>query len=796
MKRISLLLLAALWLGAHAQDAGYQMPPPAIADLLLAKPTPSPSVDDKGEWMILSQFNSYPSVEELAQPELKIAGLRLNPNNFGPSRRTYVSAYTLRSLSSLQDFAIAGLPANLLGSNLSWSPNYKKAAFTHTSNNAIDLYVIDIATKKATKINKQPLNAVLGSPYAWISDEALVYKAITKPASAAPPKPLKPKGPTVQQSIGKAAPSPTFQDLIKSPYDEELFAFMANSQLVKWRNGVETKLGNADLHNDIQVSPDQQYLLLNTINKPFSYLVQAYSFPATYTVVDLNGKTIATIAKNPSSEGVPIGYDNVEDFPRDISWRDDEPATIVYTKALDSGVFKNNVTHHDALYVLSAPFNGPAKEWTKVVKRFYGLQFTNSNYALLYDGDLGKKQMRLSKLGNSNNVQEEIYTRSMDDGYNNPGNPVTAKNKFGASVVATFDGGTKFMTNNTQGASAKGDLPFLAVFDVVKKEKNIVWRCEEGVYEYAAVVLNVEKQLVLTRKESQSMVPNLYLRDLKNNTAKAVTSFPDPQPVLRKVRKEKISYKRSDGVDLTATVYLPEGYKPGVDKPLPVFMWAYPREFKSAADAAQVRGSQNTFTRIGWGSIVFHVTQGYCIMDETEFPIVGEGDKEPNDNFVEQLEMNARAAIEKIAQLGYGDSTRVAVGGHSYGSFMTANLLAHTNLFKAGIARSGAHNRTLTPFGFQNERRTYWQAPEIYFKMSPFSYADKIKTPLLLIHGDADNNPGTFPIQSERLYNAIKGQGGKVRYVSLPYESHGYQGRENILHMLWEQQQWLDKWLK
>jgi dipeptidyl aminopeptidase/acylaminoacyl peptidase len=265
---------------------------------------------------------------------------------------------------------------------------------------------------------------------------------------------------------------------------------------------------------------------------------------------------------------------------------------------------------------------------------------------------------------------------------------------------------------------------------------------------------------------------------------------------LRKVKKEKITYKRSDGVDLTATVYMPADFKPGVDKPLPVFMWAYPREFKSAADAAQVRGSQNTFTRIGWGSIVFHVTQGYCIMDETEFPIVGEGDKEPNDNFVEQLEMNARAAIEKIAALGYGDSSKVAVGGHSYGSFMTANLLAHTNLFKAGIARSGAHNRTLTPFGFQNERRTYWQAPEIYFKMSPFSYADKIKTPLLLIHGDADNNPGTFPIQSERLYNAIKGNGGTVRYVSLPYESHGYQGRENILHMLWEQQQWLDKWLK
>ncbi|RYZ25484.1 MAG: S9 family peptidase, partial [Chitinophagaceae bacterium] len=239
-----------------------------------------------------------------------------------------------------------------------------------------------------------------------------------------------------------------------------------------------------------------------------------------------------------------------------------------------------------------------------------------------------------------------------------------------------------------------------------------------------------------------------------------------------------------------------KGYNKEKDGPLPVFMWAYPREFNSADDAAQVRGSQHRFITISSGSPIFYVTQGFAVFDNAEMPIVAKANGKPNDNFIEQLKMNAEAAINKLAEMGVGDRTRVAVGGHSYGAFMTANLLAHTNLFKAGIARSGAYNRTLTPFGFQNEERTYWQAPELYYEMSPFSYADKIKTPLLLIHGEADNNPGTFPINSERLFNAVKGHGGTVKLVMLPYESHGYTGKENLLHVLAEQGQWLEKFVK
>jgi dipeptidyl aminopeptidase/acylaminoacyl peptidase len=398
----------------------------------------------------------------------------------------------------------------------------------------------------------------------------------------------------------------------------------------------------------------------------------------------------------------------------------------------------------------------------------------------------------MSKL--MNGTLESLIDRSTDDAYNDPGTPITEKNKYGQNVVKLINGSQMLMRGN--GASAKGDLPFLNLFDINTKQTTQLWRCEEPNYESVVDVIDFDKLHIVTSKQSQTEPPNYFIRDLKNNTAKAVTAFTDPQPGIRGVTKQKITYKRKDGVDLAADLYLPAGYNKEKDGLLPVLMWAYPREFKSAADAAQLRGSKYTFTRVGSGSIVFWATQGYAIMDNTEFPIIGEGDKQPNDNFVEQLEWSAKAAIDKIAEMGIADSTRVAVGGHSYGAFMTANLLAHTKLFKAGIARSGAYNRTLTPFGFQNEERTYWQAPEIYFNMSPFSFANKIKTPMLMIHGEADNNPGTFPIQSERLYNAIKGHGGTVRFVQLPFESHGYAAKENILHMLWEQHEWLEKYVK
>jgi dipeptidyl aminopeptidase/acylaminoacyl peptidase len=799
MKRLLLsLYLLTGTIALQAQDAvDYQLPPKEMADLLLAKPTPGISLDSKAEWMLLSGRNSYPSVEELALPEYRIAGLRINPENYSPSRQVFISSFSLKNIKTNKTFAVSGVPQPLYAGNVSWSPDEKTISFTHTGKKGVDLYLIDIATQKAKKINKQPLNVILGAGTIWLDNNTLLYRTAIKPASAAPVKPLMPKGPTVQQNLGKAAPSPTFQDLIKSPFDEQLFEFYATSQLVKNKNGMETLVGKPAIYGSISLSPDKNYMLLRTIRKPFSYLVSTGGFPSVVSITDMNGKVLKELAKLPSTEGTPSGYDNTQNLPRRFDWRDDEAATVTWAQPLDSGLIKKDVEFHDAVFALSAPFNGTAKELFKTKMRYSGTQWGDAGLALVTEGLRSKQRQRVSRFNPASGTLETLYEGNSTDAYNDPGTPVTTKNKYGRYVVQSIDNGSKLLMNNTTGSSPKGDLPFLAKFDLATKKNEIIWRCNEGVFEYVVDVIDPAKLILLTRRESQKEVPNYYVKNMVLRVAdRQITNFINPYPALDGVVREKISYKRADGIDLTGNLYLPKGYHPGQDSALPLLIWAYPREFNSAADAAQIRGSKDRFTAISWASPIYWVTQGYAVLDNAEMPIVAAEGKKPNDTFVEQLRLNAEAAINKLSDMGVADKNRVAVGGHSYGAFMTANLLAHTNLFKAGIARSGAYNRTLTPFGFQNEERTYWEVPQLYYEMSPFSYANKIKTPLLLIHGDSDNNPGTFPINSERLFNAIKGFGGTTRFVFLPYESHSYSGKENILHMLWEMNAWLDKYVK
>jgi len=793
--RLLSIFLIVLSIGCHtvlAQEmTSYQQPPKVMSDVLLAPPTPWASIDDRGTYMILSQAGSYNKVEELAQPELRIAGLRINPNTFGPSRNRFVRSYTIRHLASGRETKVSGLPDPLQGSGPVWNPSQTRFAVTHTRPDGIDLYEVEIRTGVARKVNLTPLNLVLAG-FSYIDDETLLYFTTLASSDAAPVRPMTPQGPVIQESAGRSAPSRTYQDLIRSPYDEALFAFYATSQLVENRHGRESRIGRPAIYQSAVPSPDRQYYLTDVIVPPFSYLVPAYGFPSVVSVTDRQGRSVRILAELPSTENSPSGFDNVQDVARGFNWRADEPASVYWARPLDGGLMATEVTHHDAVYMLRAPFTGEPRELTRTELRYRGIQWGDAHLALVQEGLTKKQRVRTSTLDPASGKLAVIIDRSTNDRYSDPGSPVFRRNQYDRNVLYTVRGG-RGLAMRGSGASPDGDLPFFSIFDLEAKTNEILWRCEKGFYETVIDVVDAETGLLITSRESPSVVPNYYLRNLSTGEMKPLTDFRDQQAPIRELSKEKIRYTRQDGIELTATVYLPKGYDASRDGRLPLFLWAYPREYKQASDAGQVRGSQYTFTRVSWGSPVFYALAGYAVMDETEFPIIGEGDRRPNDNFVEQLVWNAEAALQAAYDHGFGDTTRAAVGGHSYGAFMTANLLAHSRLFDAGIARSGAYMRTLTPFGFQNEERTYWEDPELYHRMSPFSYADQIKDALLLVHGDADNNPGTFPLNSERLFNAIKGHGGTVRYVSLPYESHGYAGEENLLHLLWEQYQWLEQ---
>jgi len=799
-KRFLALIAVSLSVAAVAQDMSYRTPPKEITDLILAEPSPTVTINRQGNLMLIQEREPMISVEELAQPELGLAGIRVNPRTFGPSRETYIANLRLKDLTNLTEHAIAGLPANAKISNISWSPESKYIVFFNTTNSGIELWRINVAERKAAKLSNRRVNSVVssrGADYSFISEEQILFTAVPDNVGAMPERKLIPTGVVAQNSKGVAAPAATFQDLLKNPYDEQLLDYFATSQPVIWSPEGEKLIGKPAMYSSLSPSPDKAYILVQTIQRPYSYLVPLSRFAATIEVWNINGNVVKTLANNPLEETLPIGYDVTSTKPRNFSWRNDALATVVWVEALDNGDGVSKVPHRDAVYTLSAPFNGEKQLFLKTELRFRGIVWGNNKLALYSDGMSATRRVRTFRIDPSNltNAPELLFDRSTNDAYADQGSPHTIRNNYGRFVLYTGKSNNELLLTGT-GASPEGDMPFLNRFDLRTKKTTTLWRCKAPYYESVVNVISPEKGIFITTRQSIEEPVNYFLHDLNKKRVTQLTKFAHPYPQLLGVQKQQVKYKRKDGIDLTAIVYTPAGYDPQRDGRLPVLMWAYPREYTSVADAGQVRGSRYMFTRINNGSPVLWVTQGFAIMDATEMPIVGTDGTEPNDNFVEQLVMNAEAAIDKIAEMGIGDRNRVGVGGHSYGAFMTANLLAHTNLFKAGIARSGAYNRSLTPFGFQGERRTYWQAPEVYNVMSPFMFADKIKTPILLIHGEADNNSGTFPIQSERFFAALKGNGAVSRFVLLPYESHGYAAKENVLHVLYEMDAWLKEHVK
>jgi len=798
-KWIFLFMIFNYYYGAAQSDFPYQKPDTDILSLADARPAPSIRIKADASLAVLLFRNAYKSIEEMAAPEMKLAGIRINPMTNSPSRITYFNDIKILDILSGTEYSIDGMPVSPALSNFVWSNDQSLMAFTNTVKEGMELWILDMNQKKVKKLTEPILNANVGNVFIWSKDnKSLLLTTLVKDR-----KPLLdgkfaiPTGPVITENDGQKAQNRTYQDLLKNPVDEQNFELLTTSEISRVNlDGKLSLFKGPAMYVGMSFSPDGSYLLTYEIKKPFSYIVTYDRFPTDINLLDKDGKFIKTFISIPLTEELPKGFMAVRKGHRSLQWRADKPSSLYWAEALDGGDPAIEVTERDAIYTLDAPFETKPVLLVKTKERYAGIQWGDDNTAILNERWWNTRNSRILVFNPSlpGSVPRLFNERNEQDNYADPGNFVTKRNKYQLNTLDLTDN-QLYMIGD--GFSKEGKFPFIDKYSITDFKKTRIYQSKEkDKLEQLISAVDVLKGIYLTRLESKNEYPDFYLRNVKNNTLKQISHNVNPFQVLNGVHKEVIKYSRPDGVELSATLYLPAGYDKSKLEKMPMIMWAYPTEFKDKASAGQVTANANEFTFPYYGSPLYWLTKGYVVLDDASFPIIGEDKNEPNDTFVPQLVSNAKAAIDAVDKLGYIDRTKVAVGGHSYGAFMTANLLTHSDLFAAGIARSGAYNRSLTPFGFQSEERNYWEAPEVYDAMSPFQHADKMKSPLLLIHGEEDNNSGTHTMQSERYFNALKGLGATARLVILPKESHGYAARESILHMLWEQDQWLDKYVK
>jgi len=801
---------AALSLAAPA-FADYAKPPEQLLKVLKAPPPPQPSLDPSGQRLLLTTLQTYPSIERVAQPYLKLAGVRLEPKNRsrhdtqgGYGIPACVADFSLVDVGTARTTKVA-LPKGCAGV-AQWSADGSHFAFQNAVDTSVQLWVGDAQTGQVKQIPGVQLNPIFGYTVQWLGGgQQLLVKTVPANQGPAPGSGNGPGGPDVQESLGSSGESSTYEarDTLTSAHDEALFAYYGASQLavVDATAGSVRAIGAPALYNEVNAAPDGVHVLTETLKAPFSHAVTYQRFANDVAVVDLGTGRSTPIASLPLADRVPVH--GVPEGPRDFDWRSTEPATLVYAEALDKGDWKVTVPHRDRVLALKAPFSAKPQEIARTAQRFEGIAWSaDPAVSFLFENDENRhwRQTRIVDVDQPQKEGRLLWDLSSDELYADPGNLVFKRLPNGAPVVRQ-DGSFVFLRG--QGSSPQGDRPFLDRLDLVTLKTERLFRSDADAYEQV-LGLTATPGRYLTWHQSVMDPPNAFVRQQGEraasakdgeaqytSTASALTTLTDPTPEVRQIKKRLVTYKRADGVDLSFTLYTPPGYQEG--QRVPAILYAYPADFANAAQAGQVSGSQQTFTRLAPYRLM--LLAGYAIIDNASFPIVGDP-KNAYDTYLEQLEADAKAAVDKAVDLGVVDRNRIGVTGHSHGGLMTANLIAHTNLFKAGVATSGSYNKTFTPFGFQNERRSVWQAQDVYLKASPFFYADKIKLPLLLVHGEDDANPGTEPFQSRKLYQAIRGNGGITRLVMLPNEPHWYTALESNEQLVSEMLNWFDTYVK
>ncbi len=801
-----------------AAASAYNQPPKEILDVMRASPPPSPSLSPTRDKLMLVTMQDYPSISKVATPFLRLAGVRIEPGNHsqhdtpgGYGIPPCVSAIDLVQVADGKQTAVK-LPAGACPRPPVWSADGQRFVFENITAEAVELWVGDARTGAVRRLPGVRLNQMFGDQVQWMPDQKTLLVKLVSAQKAPPAEVPGSDGPGIQESLGGTGQSSTYEnrDTLRNRHDEELFNFYGTSQLalVDAATGKITPVGRPGMYEDLGVSPNGHHMLVTEIRPPYSYVTTFDRFPKQVTVWDLSqhpakgaNPVVREIAALPLADRVPNR--GVPTGPRNFSWRPTDGATLVWAEALDGGNPNVKATERDKLMMLKAPFTGAPVEITRTEHRYAGLTWSEQpGVALLSDYDVNRKWHRTWQINvdDAKNSRRLIWDMSSDEKYGNPGNPVRRKLANGFNVIR-LDGDTMFLSG--AGSSPDGDRPFLDKFNLKTQQSERLFRSGKTSYETFLGFAGNDTGRLLTWYQTVDDTPNAFVRTLGGatqaaagepavaSTSVALTHLVDPVPQVRQIKKRLVKYKRADGIDLSFTLYTPPGYKEGTR--LPTILNAYPMDYADASKAGQTTGSQATFTRLRQYKLL--LLSGYAIIDAAAFPIVGDPRK-AYDSYTEQLVANAKAAVDEAVRLGVTDPNRVGVTGHSHGALMTANLLAHSDLFRAGAATSGSYNKSLTPFGFQNERRSVWEAPDVYTKASTFFYADKLKTPLLIVHGSDDANPGTTPLQSVKLFEALRGNGGVTRLVMLPHEPHWYAARESNEQLVYEMLNWFDKYVK
>jgi dipeptidyl aminopeptidase/acylaminoacyl peptidase len=803
-------------LAASVESAsGYNQPPKNILDVMHAPSPPVPLVSPTQDTILLVSWHDYSSISRVATPFLRLAGVRVEPKNH--SKHDTPGGYGITpcarnfELVHITDGAQihVALPAGTCPGEPMWAADGKQFAFVNIAPESVELWVGNARTGEVHRVPGARLNPMFDDAVKWMPDQkTLLVKLVPKGMGPPPAEPIVPIGPSIQETGGEKGQSSTYEnrDTLNNKHDEDVFDYYAASQLVlvNATTAAITPIGKPGNYESLQPAPDGQHILVTAIHKPYSYVTTYDRFPQEVEVWDVSHPAHVlshTIASLPLADRVPIH--GVPLGPRDFSWRATEPATIVYAEALDGGDWNVNLPARDKIMLLKAPFSSPAVEITRTEQRYAGFAWSEQpSVALLTEYD-NNRHWRKSFIIDVDDLQQKprlLWDLSTDERYKNPGTTVKRQLANGTWVVRQ-DGDSVYLAG--AGASPDGDRPFLDRLNLNTLKTERLFRCDKTSLERFLSFTGPDTRTFLTWHQSPTDPPNAFARTLGkpfdapageaifDSTNVAITHIPDPTPEVRAIKKRLVKYKRADGLDLSFTLYTPPGYQEGTH--VPAILYAYPLDYADASTAGQVAGSQETFTQLRQYRLL--LLAGYAIIDNAAFPIIGDP-KKAYDTYLEQLVADAKAAVDEAVRLGVADPDRIGVTGHSHGALMTANLVAHSELFRAGVATSGSYNKTLTPFGFQNERRSVWEATDVYLKVSPFFFADKLKTPLLIMHGAEDANPGTTPLQASKLYEAIRGNGGTTRLVLLPHEPHWYTAMESNEQEVYEMLRWFDKYVK